>query len=88
MAVQILSSQWNISICLAKGKWFKRVWNKAAFRESVMLYDLVQEVLGQPVIGPDPHLRPGPKPLKKSGKRKRRSQRVRRLISESEEVRV
>jgi len=88
VAVQILSSQWNISICLAKGKWFKRVWNKAAFRESVMLYDLVQEVLGQPVIGPDPHLRPEPKPLKKSGKRKRRSQRVRRLISESEEVRV
>jgi poly(A) polymerase len=88
ITAQILSSQWNISICLAKGKWPKRVWNKATFRESVMLYDLVQEVLGQPVIGPDPHLRPGPKPLKKSSKRKRRPQRIRRLISESEEVHV
>lgn len=88
MAVQILSSQWNISLCLAKGKWSKRVWNKATFRESVIFYDLVQEVLGQPVIGPDPHLRPVPKPLKKSRRRKRRTQHARPLISESEEVHV
>jgi poly(A) polymerase len=88
MAAQILASQWNISICLATGKWPKRVWNKATFRESVMFYDLVQEVLGQPVIGPDPHLRPGPKPLKKSRRRKRRSPPTRHLISESEEIHV
>jgi poly(A) polymerase len=88
ITVQILSSQWNISTCLSGGKWPKRVWNKATFRESIMLYDLVQEVLGQPVIGPDPHLRPGPKPLKKSSRRKRRPQRIRRLTSESEEIHV
>jgi poly(A) polymerase len=88
MAAQILASQRNISICLAKGKWPKRVWNKATFRESIMFYDLVQEVLEQPVIGPDPHLRTGPKPLKKSRRRKRRSPPTRRLISESEEIHV
>jgi poly(A) polymerase len=88
ITVQILSSQWNISVCLSKGKWPKRVWKKATFRESVMLYDLVQEILGQPVIGPDPHLRSGPKPLKKSRRRKQRPQRIRHLISESEEIHV
>ena len=88
MAAQILASQWNISICLAKGKWPKRVWNKATFRESIMFYDLVQEALGQPVIGPDPHLRPRPKPLKKVRARKRRSPATSRLISESEEIHV
>ena len=88
MAAQILASQWNISICLAKGKWPKRVWNKATFRESIIFYDLVQEVLGQPVVGPDPHLRPRPKPLKKFRTRKRRSPATSRLISESEEIHV
>ncbi len=72
-AAQILASQWNISICLAKSNWPKRVWNKATFRESIMFYDLVHEVLGQPVVGPDPHLRLGSKPLRKSSRRKRRS---------------
>jgi poly(A) polymerase len=88
MAAQILASQWNIPTCLSRGKWPKRVWNKATFRESIMFYDLVQEVLEQPVIGPDPHLRPGPKPLKKSRRRRRRSPPTRRLISESEEILV
>ncbi|MBW1670013.1 MAG: poly(A) polymerase [Deltaproteobacteria bacterium] len=88
VAAQILASQWNISICLAKGKWPKRVWNKATFRESIMFYDLVQEALGQPVVGPDPHLRPRPKPLKKFRTRKRRSPATSRLISESEEIHV
>lgn len=88
MAAQILSSQWNISICLAGGKWPKRVWNKATFRESVMFYDLVQEVLGQPIIGPDPHLHPRAKPLKKSRGRKRHSSSTKSIISESEEIRV
>ncbi|OPL13002.1 MAG: hypothetical protein AVO38_03375 [delta proteobacterium ML8_D] len=80
-AAQILASQWNISICLAKGNWPKRVWNKATFRESITFYDLVQEVLGQPIVGPDPHLRLGSKPLKKSGRRNRRPYITSRSIS-------
>lgn len=88
MAAQILSSQWNISICLAGGNWPKRVWNKATFQESIMFYDLIQQVLGQPVIGPDPHLRPRPKPLKKSRRSKRHSSSTKRIISESEEFNV
>jgi len=55
---QILSSQWPILICLSRGNWPKRVWNKSTFQEAIMLYDLVQEVLGLPVIGPNPHLLP------------------------------
>jgi poly(A) polymerase len=78
MAAQILASQWNISICLAGDKWPKRVWNKAT----------LQEILGQPVIGPDPHLRPRPKPLKKSRRSKRHSSSTKRIISESEEIHV
>jgi poly(A) polymerase len=81
VAAQILASQWNIPVCLAKGNWPKRVWNKPTFRESIMFYDLVHEVLGQPVLGSDPHLRSGTKTLKKSGRRNRRFFTTSRLIS-------
>ena len=67
---QILSSQWPISICLSRGNWPKRVWNKSSFQEAIMLYDFVQEVLGLPVIGPNPHLLPGARPPNKSHARR------------------
>ena len=72
ITVKILASQWSIPVCLSKGNWPKRVWSKPTFNESVMLYDFVQEALGLPVIGPDPHLAQTPKPLSKPRSKKRR----------------
>ena len=73
---QILSSQWPILICLSRGNWPKRVWNKPTFQEAIMLYDFVQEILGLPVIGPNPHLLPETKPPNKS--RKKRQPQIQR----------
>jgi poly(A) polymerase len=85
-AAQILSSQWNISICLSRGNWPKRVWSKATFRESIMLYDLVQKVLGQPVIGLDSRLLLGSQSLNTFHITKRCFQRIRHLTPESKEI--
>jgi poly(A) polymerase len=70
-AAQILSSQWAIGTCISQGTWPKRVWNKSTFREALRLYDSVQEFLGLPVIGPDPHLDlTKGRELKRRGKRR------------------
>ncbi|NIA08887.1 MAG: poly(A) polymerase [Nitrospiraceae bacterium] len=66
VAAQILSSQWPISMCISRDNWPRRVWNKPTFQESIMLYDFVQEILGLPLIGPNPYLLSGIGPPNKS----------------------
>lgn len=71
---QVLASQWPIRTCLAGGSWPKRIWSKSTFPEAVLLYDLVQEILGLPTIGPEPHLQAAhrtPPPIRKRRRRPR-----------------
>ncbi|MGB9712824.1 MAG: polynucleotide adenylyltransferase PcnB [Dissulfurimicrobium sp.] len=76
-AAQILSGLWPIIRCLEIGNWPKRVYCKSRFADSVLLYDLIQEQLGLPAIGPNPHL--NPKYQKEAQvRRKRRRKRPKR----------
>ncbi len=57
-AAQILAGIWPLKRCLAIGAWPKRIWNKPRFKDIILLHDMIQECLGLPVIGPEPHLNP------------------------------
>ena len=52
---QILASQWPIALCIQRNNWPKRVWSKATFRDSVILFNAVRTALGKPEIKNIPH---------------------------------
>ena len=47
---QLLSSQWPIIFCVSTGRWQKRVYNKAMFPQSLLLYNCLQRALGRQVL--------------------------------------
>ncbi len=47
---QLLSSQWPIIFCVSKGRWQKRVYSKAMFPESLLLYNCLQRARGKEVL--------------------------------------
>ncbi len=81
MTAQILASQWPIRLCIERDSWPKRVWNKATFKESVMLHNMIQKALGGECISLEPHrarvpVAAGrPKSSKRRYRRKRRNRR-------------
>ncbi len=80
---QLLSSQWPIIFCAAKGRWQKRVYNKAMFPESLLLYNCLQRAQGQPVLEMSDISSKGRSKAKGNGKRGRRRGRPRHLRSRS-----
>lgn len=72
---QILSFQWPIRICVERGSWPKRVWNKATFKDALMLYNMAQECRGKKGIGLEPHLSMHARARKRRPRKRRRKRR-------------
>ncbi len=77
---QLLSSQWPIIFCVSKGRWQKRVYSKAMFPESLLLYNCLQQAKGKEVLefsGIEGNIKPHVRGGSKRGRR-RRSRHYRR----------
>ncbi|NDY42194.1 polynucleotide adenylyltransferase PcnB, partial [Dissulfurirhabdus thermomarina] len=77
-AAQILASQWAIRLCLERGSWPKRVWNKASYPAALRLFNAVRDAHGEPPVGDAPHRDTAERPPKAAKPRRRRSRRGRR----------
>ena len=47
---QVLSNQWPIGLCHENNRLPKRVWKKTVFNEALLLYNMIREFQGRPLM--------------------------------------
>ncbi|OCC16447.1 Poly(A) polymerase [Dissulfuribacter thermophilus] len=76
---QILSSQWPLGLCHARGRLPKRVWSKHVFKDALFLYNKIREIEGKEIFEVRLKQNGTPKKNKKDRGKKRKNRQYSKI---------